>query len=59
MSKREFINEVGNKIVVEVSIGDPGRFCRFFLAGPTSCIESYTTRMELEQLRDGLVEALT
>lgn len=58
VSKR-FINEFGNEIVLEVALGiTPDRLCRLTLLGPDSGIENYTTRMELEQLRDALNEAL-
>lgn len=55
---RHFTNEVGNPIEIEVATGDPNCLCRMALIGPGSMIESYTTRMEMEQLRDALVEAL-
>lgn len=55
---RKFINELGNAIEINVELGAPGCLCRFGLHGPDSSIESYTTRMELEQLRDALNEAL-
>lgn len=51
---KHFMNEVGSKIVIDVALGDPGGFCRFEIIGPDSVVESYTTRMELEQLRDAL-----
>lgn len=58
-ANREFVNEVGNQIGVGAAVGnDPTKLCRFYLHGPHSTVESYTTRMELQQLRDVLVELL-
>lgn len=55
---KQFVNEIGNQVVVNVSTGDPGCLCRLSMEGPTSMVETYATRMELEQLRDALTEVL-
>lgn len=58
-ANRKFTNEVGNRIEIYVALGaTPECFCRLAMYGPHSEIENYTTRMELEQLRDALTEAL-
>jgi hypothetical protein len=56
---RKFINEVGNEIEVYIALGAaPDRLCRMTISGPHSEVDNYTTRMELEQLRDALNEAI-
>ena len=58
-SERRFVNEVGNEILVSVAIGEtPECFCQISLYGPVSGIESYTTRMELEQIYAALGDVL-
>ena len=57
-ARREFANEVGNHIEIEVVIGEPGCLCRLSMFGPHTSVDNYTTRMELEQLRDAINEAL-
>lgn len=56
-SIREFTNEVGNPILIEVSTGV--HLCKFAVMGPDSSLEGYVTRMELEQLRDALNEVFS
>lgn len=58
VAQREFVNEGGNKIHIVVALGKPGCLCRMCIYGPHSEIESYTTRMELEQLRDAINEVM-
>ena len=57
---RKFINEMGSEINILVRAGPAGRnvTCRTVLRGPSSLATSNMTRMELEQLRDAINEAL-
>lgn len=55
---RKFVNELGNEIVIDVTISDPGRRCLLSMEGPSSMVESYMTRAEMEHLCDALTEAL-
>ena len=57
---RRFKNEVGNMIAIMVRAGPSGRnvFCRVAIKGPSTSVQNNMTRMELEQLRDAIVEAL-
>lgn len=55
VTSRTFTNEVGNKIEIYVALGAaPDKLCRLTMTGPNSTTDNYTTRMELEQLRDAL-----
>lgn len=57
---REFINEFDNPIAVLVRAGGKGRnvMSRVEMRGPHSTSTANMTRMELEQLRDAINEAL-
>lgn len=58
-ANRTFVNEVGNQIEICVALGAaPDKLCRLTMTGPHSEVENYTTRRELEQLRDALNEVL-
>lgn len=58
---RKFINEFGRPIALIAVAGTPGRnvMCRIEMRGPRSTVENNMTRIELEQLRDAIDEALT
>lgn len=58
--RRDFINELDNPISLFVLAGSAGRnlSSRVCIKGPISTLEANMTRMELEQLRDALNEAL-
>lgn len=62
-SKRDFVNELGRNIHVGVSVGEkatnkPYR-CQIRMRGPLSETTNNVTRIELEQLRDAIIEALS
>lgn len=59
-AKREFKNEFGRDILAGVEIGDrPDGYCRLYIYGPDSGIDSYVTRRELAMIHEALCEALT
>lgn len=56
-AKRDFINELGREITTGIEIGaQPGGYCRLYLYGPDSGIDSYTTRAELAKIYEVLRE---
>lgn len=59
-TQRKFVNEMGNVISILVRSGPAGRnvMCRTVMSGPNSTTSNNMTRMELEQLRDAINEAL-
>jgi hypothetical protein len=56
-AKRYFVNELGREITAGVEIGaQPDGYCRLYLYGPDSGIDSYTTRAELAKIYEVLRE---
>lgn len=56
---RRLVNELGNEIEIEVAEYGTEGCVRIRVAGPRSVAEDDLTRLEAEQLRDALVEALS
>lgn len=53
----EFVNEIGNRIVIEVIVGRVDELPFFSITGPHSKIESYVTRKELAALVETIQKA--
>jgi hypothetical protein len=50
-AKRDFANELGREITTGIEIGKrPDGYCRLYLYGPDSGIDSYVTRVELAMI---------
>jgi hypothetical protein len=60
-ASRTFKNEFGREIAIFVRAGQPGKnvFCRTIMVGHASTARNNMTRLELENLRDAIIEALS
>jgi len=61
VATRNLVNEFGHDIAIFVQAGPPGKniFCRTTMRGQSSIAQNNMTRMELENLRDAIVDALS